>query len=221
MPLSMFATQMLAPLKANTCGTAARGKFPELTPSPGRLGRPTSTNRGAEPSRSHRLSARRYSAGGLPACVCGALVPPGLIYFSSRLNCSPDPGLIRLRLQAAHPARRTSAHTQIAQLRATPVKNIFVGNLDFNTSEEDVRQLFAAYGWVDRVTIVRDRDTDQPRGFGFVEMASAEDGKRAIAALNGTLLGDRALNVNEARPRPERAGGGRKGRERRRSGERW
>ncbi len=90
------------------------------------------------------------------------------------------------------------------------MKNIFVGNLDFNTSEEDVRQLFAAYGWVDRVTIVRDRDTDQPRGFGFVEMASAEDGKRAIAALNGTLLGDRALNVNEARPRPERAGGGRK-----------
>ena len=162
-----------------------------------------------------------YSAGGMPACVCGTLVPPGLIYFSSRLKCSRDPGLIRLRLQAAHPARRTSAHTQIAQLRATPVKNIFVGNLDFNTSEEDVRQLFSAYGQVDRVTIVRDRDTDQPRGFGFVEMASAEDGIKAIAALNGTLLGDRALNVNEARPRPERAGGGREGRDRRRSGGRW
>ena len=57
------------------------------------------------------------------------------------------------------------------------MKNIFVGNLGFNTSEEDVRQLFAAYGRVDRVTIVRDRDTDQPRGFGFVEMASAEDGQ--------------------------------------------
>src|SRR5207253_6209977 len=83
--------------------------------------------------------------------------------------------------------------------RATPVKNIFVGNLDFNTSEEAVRQLFAAYGRVDRVTIVRERDTDQPRGFGFVEMASAEDGIKAIAALNGALLGDRALNVNEAR----------------------
>ena len=92
------------------------------------------------------------------------------------------------------------------------MKNIFVGNLDFNTSEEDVRQLFAAYGRVDRVTIVRDRDTDQPRGLGFVEMASAEDGIKAIAALNGTLLGDRALNVNEARPGPERAGGGREGR---------
>jgi len=56
-------------------------------------------------------------------------------------------------------------------------KACFVGNLGFNTSEEDVRQLFAAYGRVDRVTIVRDRDTDQPRGFGFVEMASAEDGQ--------------------------------------------
>ncbi|PYX68118.1 MAG: RNA-binding protein [Acidobacteria bacterium] len=101
------------------------------------------------------------------------------------------------------------------------MKNIFVGNLGFNTSEEDVRQLFAAYGRVDRVTIVRDRDTDQPRGFGFVEMTSAEDGIKAIAALNGTLLGDRALSVNEARPRPERAGGGREGRDRRRSGGRW
>ena len=101
------------------------------------------------------------------------------------------------------------------------MKNIFVGNLDFNTSEEDVRQLFAAYGRVDRVTIVRDRDTDQPRGFGFVEMASAEDGIKAIAALNGALLSDRALNVNEAHPRPERAGGGREGRDRRRSGGRW
>ena len=106
-------------------------------------------------------------------------------------------------------------------LRATPVKNIFVGNLDFNTSEEAVRQLFAAYGRVDRVTIVRDRDTDQPRGFGFVEMASSEDGNKAIAALNGALLGDRALNVNEARPRPQRSHGGQEGRERRRSGERW
>ena len=101
------------------------------------------------------------------------------------------------------------------------MKNIFVGNLDSNTSEEAVRQLFAHYGRVDRVTIVRDRDTDQPRGFGFVEMASSEDGNKAIAALNGTLLGDRALNVNEARPRPERARGGQEGRERRRSGERW
>ena len=102
------------------------------------------------------------------------------------------------------------------------MKNIFVGNFDFNTSEEDVRQLFAANGQVDRVTIVRDRDTDQPRGFGFVGMASAEDGNKAIAALNGTQLRGRTLNVNEARPRPERvSGGGREGRGHRRSGGRW
>ena len=101
------------------------------------------------------------------------------------------------------------------------MKNIFVGNLSFNTSEDELRQLFATYGAVDRVSIMKDRDTGQPRGFAFVEMASAADGEKAIAELNGSLLGDRALNVNEARPRPERAGGGRKGRERRRSGERW
>ena len=101
------------------------------------------------------------------------------------------------------------------------MKNILVGYLDFYTSEEAVRQLFAAYGRVDRVIIVRDRDTDQPRGFGFVEMASSEDGNKAIAALNGTLLGDRALNVNEARPRPQRSHGGQDGLERRRSGARW
>ena len=87
------------------------------------------------------------------------------------------------------------------------MKNIFVGNLSFNTSEDELRQLFAAYGAVDRVSIMKDRDTGQPRGFAFVEMASAADGEKAIAELNGTLLGDRALNVSEARPRPERVSG--------------
>jgi cold-inducible RNA-binding protein len=89
------------------------------------------------------------------------------------------------------------------------LKNIFVGNLDFNTSEEELRQLFGAYGLVDRVSIMTDRDTGRSRGFGFVEMANAEDGEKAIAALNGSQLGGRKLNVNEARPRPERTGGGR------------
>ena len=88
------------------------------------------------------------------------------------------------------------------------MKNIFVGNLDFNTSEEELRQLFEAYGQVDRVAIMTDRDTGRSRGFGFVEMASAEDGEKAIAALNGSQVGGRTLNVNEARPKPERSGGG-------------
>lgn len=92
------------------------------------------------------------------------------------------------------------------------MKNIFVGNLDFNTSEDDLRRLFEAYGQVDRISIMTDRDTGRSRGFGFVEMANAEEGEKAIAALNGSQLGGRTLNVNEARPKTERAGGG--GRER-------
>lgn len=83
-----------------------------------------------------------------------------------------------------------------------------MGNLDFNTSEDDLRQLFAAYGQVDRVSIMTDRDTGRSRGFGFVEMTNAEEGDKAIAALNNSQVGGRALNVNEARPKVERAGGG-------------
>ncbi len=93
------------------------------------------------------------------------------------------------------------------------MKNIFVGNLDFNTSEEELRQLFQAYGQVDRVSILTDRDTGRSRGFGFVEMSSSEDGEKAIAALNGSQLGGRTLNVNEARPKVERGGGGGGGRD--------
>jgi cold-inducible RNA-binding protein len=88
------------------------------------------------------------------------------------------------------------------------VKNIFVGNLNFNTSEDDLRQLFTPYGQVDRVSIMTDRDTGRSRGFGFVEMANAEEGEKAIAALNGSDVGGRTLNVNEARPKTERSGGG-------------
>ena len=88
------------------------------------------------------------------------------------------------------------------------MKNIFVGNLDFNTTEDELRQLFEVHGQVDRVSIMTDRETGRSRGFGFVEMASAEDGEKAIAALNGSQVGGRTLNVNEARPKPERSGGG-------------
>jgi RNA recognition motif-containing protein len=88
------------------------------------------------------------------------------------------------------------------------VKNIFVGNLSFNTSEDELRQAFEAYGQVDRVSILTDRDTGRSRGFGFVEMASDEDGDKAIAALNGKQVGGRTINVNEARAKTERAGAG-------------
>ncbi|HTR66057.1 MAG TPA: RNA-binding protein [Terriglobales bacterium] len=100
------------------------------------------------------------------------------------------------------------AHVQIALSGAIRLKNIFVGNLNFNTSEDELRQMFEAYGQVDRVSIMTDRDTGRSRGFAFVEMASAEDGEKAIASLNGSNLGGRTLNVNEARPKTERSGGG-------------
>lgn len=88
------------------------------------------------------------------------------------------------------------------------MKNIFVGNLSFSTNEDELRQIFEGYGQVDRVSIMTDRDTGRSRGFGFVEMASNEDGEKAITALNGSQVGGRTINVNEARPKTERAGGG-------------
>jgi cold-inducible RNA-binding protein len=88
------------------------------------------------------------------------------------------------------------------------MKNIFVGNLSFGATEQAVRTLFEAHGTVDRVNIVTDRDSGQPRGFGFVEMSNDGEGDRAISALNGKELDGRALNVNEARAKTERSGAG-------------
>ena len=92
------------------------------------------------------------------------------------------------------------------------MKNIFVGNLSFNTSEEELRKLFEPYGQVDRVSILTDRETGRSRGFGFVEMGNSDEGEKAIAALNGSDFGGRAINVNEAKPKAERASGDRGGR---------
>lgn len=88
------------------------------------------------------------------------------------------------------------------------MKNIFVGNLSFGATEDSVRSLFEAYGTVDRVNIVTDRDSGQPRGFGFVEMSNDAEGMNAIAGLNGRDLDGRTMNVNEARPKEDRGGGG-------------
>lgn len=86
--------------------------------------------------------------------------------------------------------------------------NIFVGNLSYQTNEDELQSAFGAYGAVDRVSIVRDRDTGQPRGFAFVEMPNASEAEKAIAGMNGRDINGRALNVNEARPREERGGRG-------------
>ena len=88
------------------------------------------------------------------------------------------------------------------------MKNIYVGNLSFRATEDSVRALFESYGSVARVSIITDRDTGQPRGFGFVEMNNDSEGDKAIAALNGSEFEGRALSVNEARPKTERPGGG-------------
>src|SRR6266478_5824604 len=83
-----------------------------------------------------------------------------------------------------------------------PMTNIFVGNLSYQTTQEDLLAAFSAYGNVERVNIVTDRDTGQPRGFAFVEMTERRDAETAISQLNGAELNGRAMNVNEARPKP-------------------
>lgn len=88
------------------------------------------------------------------------------------------------------------------------MKNIFVGNLSFGATEQAVRSLFEAYGTVERVNIVTDRDSGQPRGFGFVEMSDDAEAQKAIAGLNGRDLEGRTMNVNEARPKTDRPSGG-------------
>jgi RNA recognition motif-containing protein len=88
------------------------------------------------------------------------------------------------------------------------VKNIFVGNLSFGATEDALRSMFEAYGQVDRVNLVTDRETGRARGFAFVEMSNDAEAQKAIAALNGRELDGRALNINEARPKEDRAGGG-------------
>jgi cold-inducible RNA-binding protein len=88
------------------------------------------------------------------------------------------------------------------------LKNIYVGNISFQTSEQDLDAAFSAYGQVERVQIVKDRDTGQSRGFAFVEMANNAEADKAMEALNGADMGGRTLTVNEARPREPRQGGG-------------
>jgi RNA recognition motif-containing protein len=88
------------------------------------------------------------------------------------------------------------------------MKNIYVGNLPYSTTEGDLEQMFSQYGQVGRAQIVIDRETGRSRGFGFIEMPNDEEGNKAIATMNGFDMGGRKLVVNEARPREARSGGG-------------
>ena len=86
------------------------------------------------------------------------------------------------------------------------MKNLFVGNISFQTTESELRAAFEQFGEIDRVRIMTDRDTGRSRGFAFVEMPDEEEASKAIAGLNGKELGGRVINVSEARPKPERIG---------------
>jgi cold-inducible RNA-binding protein len=85
---------------------------------------------------------------------------------------------------------------------------LFVGNLSFDTTENDLQDAFAAHGTVTETNLMMDRTTGRPRGFGFITMSTPEEAQKAIAALNGSQLGGRALTVNVAKPREERPAGG-------------
>jgi cold-inducible RNA-binding protein len=85
---------------------------------------------------------------------------------------------------------------------------LYVGNLAFQTSSDELQTLFAQAGTVESVSLIEDRETGRSRGFGFVEMSTKEEGAAAIQQFNGKELGGRALNVNEAKPREDRGGGG-------------
>ena len=87
---------------------------------------------------------------------------------------------------------------------------LFVGNLSFNTTENDLQDAFAAFGTVTEANLMMDRMTNRPRGFGFVTMSSPEEAQKAIEGLNGKDMDGRALTVNVAKPREERPGGGRR-----------
>lgn len=88
------------------------------------------------------------------------------------------------------------------------MKKLYVGNLSYNATDADLRQLFESHGTVESASVATDRGTGQSRGFGFIEMSSDSEAEAAIAALNGSQMGGRALIVNEARPKTSNFGGG-------------
>ena len=87
------------------------------------------------------------------------------------------------------------------------MKNIYVGNLNFGTTEQTLRSMFEQYGTVDHVKLVTDPNSGQPKGFGFVEMPNDDEAAKAMSAINGTYVGGRTLAVNEARPKTDRPSG--------------
>jgi RNA recognition motif-containing protein len=109
-----------------------------------------------------------------------------------------------LFLGLSKPNRTALALRQLKEEKR--MKNLFVGNMSFQTTETELRSIFEPFGELTRVNVVTDRDTGRARGFGFVEMTNDEEAAKAITALNGKEVQGRALNVNEARPKTDRSG---------------
>src|SRR5262249_48681857 len=113
------------------------------------------------------------------------------------------PGNPRFRISPRFPEPKRNKLSMATKL--------YVGNLSFRTTSDDLREAFATVGTVESATVIEDRDTGRSRGFGFVEMATPEDAAAAIEQFNGKDFGGRNLTVNEAKPRTDRGGGGRGG----------
>jgi len=119
--------------------------------------------------------------------------------------------MFRMRLLLTRPKGKSPGGEPHRGKKVTMTMKLYVGNLAFETSSNDLQTLFAQAGTVESVSVIEDRETGRSRGFGFVEMQTKEEGAAAIQQFNGKDLGGRALNVNEAKPREERGGGGRNG----------
>jgi RNA recognition motif-containing protein len=124
--------------------------------------------------------------------------------FDAGSACLRPPCLVLARISILN-NRFAGTH---GDFRRSGLKNIYVGNISFQTSEQDLSSAFSAYGQVDRVQIIKDRETGQSRGFAFVEMPVDAEADRAIQALDGAKLDGRAMKVNEAQPREPRRGPG-------------
>src|SRR6266700_4648141 len=133
--------------------------------------------------------------------TCNATLSVVDSFAASRCRTCLHPGD---RLQRALQFRFDRFLNQPVTDRGNVVKNLFVGSLGSEVTHEELRRLFETRGQVVQVHIIVDRDTGLPRGFAFVEMTNDAEAEKAIKALNGSILRDRALNVNYARPRPER-----------------
>ncbi len=155
------------------------------------------TGLGADSGQSSRFGRLRLSWTAASSTI-------GSITFSAR-GGRPVKALWHRASDVDQPRGSRSA-IQTRDTKATVVK-IYVGNLSFQTTETEIRELFGQYGEVEEVNLITDRETGRPRGFGFIEIRDDNADREAIGALDGTELGSRQIKVNEAKPRTDRGGG--------------